>query len=267
MRMVLLMSMALAAAAAAIAEEPPAGMVLIPGGTFGMGMHGGEDNPLHEVTVSPFYLDKTEVTNAQYFAFCTETERSLPIFWEMERFRCGPDFPDHPVVGVSHYDAVAYAEWAGKRLPTEAEWEFAARGGLEGKKFPHGDEPDAEYINHKRAGNEGTLPVGSLLPNAYDLHDMSGNVREWVLDRYDPDYYLEGPTEDPQGPEKGRFRVIRGGGWFSGPVCNHIDRRNGLPSNFGDFNVGFRCARDIVVPVEDAEADDAGKAQRSGTAD
>jgi len=234
-----------AVALSAGAAEPPEGMVLIPGGPFAMGTHGGEDNPLHDVVVSTFYLDRTEVTNAQYQRFCEETGRGLPVFWGLERFRCGPDWPDHPIVGASHYDAVAYAAWAGKRLPTEAEWEFAARGGLVGKHFPNGDDADPLAVNHKGAGNDGTLPVGSLLPNAYGLHDMSGNVREWVLDRYDRSYYLDGPSTDPQGPETGKFRVIRGGGWYSGATCNHIDRRNALPSNFGDFNVGFRCARDI----------------------
>ncbi|MBU0742011.1 formylglycine-generating enzyme family protein [bacterium] len=238
------------AASLAAAAEPPEGMVLIPGGAYAMGMHDGEDNPLHEVAVSPFYMDRTEVTNAGYLAFCEETGRDLPVFWGMELFRCGPDYPDNPIVGVSHSDAIAYAEWAGKRLPTEAEWEFAARGGLVGKMFPNGDDADPLAVNHKGAGYEGTLPVGSLLPNGYGLHDMSGNVREWVLDRYDPDYYRECPAENPQGPEQGRFRVIRGGGWYSGAFCNHIDRRNGLPSNFGDFNVGFRCAKDVETAAD-----------------
>ncbi len=234
-----------AACAIATAADPPETMALIPGGEFAMGLHGGEDNPQHDVTVSPFYMDRTEVTNAQYLAFCEATERGLPIFWEMERFHCGPDYQNHPIVGVSHYDAVAYAEWVGKRLPTEAEWEFAARGGLVGKKFPNGDEVDRLEVNCKSAGYDGTLPVGTLLPNGYGLHDMSGNVRELVHDRYGRNYYQESPTDNPQGPEKGKFWVVRGGGWYSGASCNYIDRRNGIATNWGDFNVGFRCAQDI----------------------
>jgi len=227
------------------ASEPPDDSVLIPGGAFIMGTETEEgDNPAHEVTVDSFYLDRHEVTNAQYAVFCEDTDRGFPAFWSMDGFRSGPEFPDHPVVGVSWSDAKAYAEWCGKRLPTEAEWERAARGGRPGLKYAHGDEPDTAQANFARSGLKGPVPVGSYSANGYDLFDMTGNVTEWVLDRYDPDYYQTGPPRNPQGPEKGRFRVIRGGGWHTGPGCCSVYFRNGLPSNWLDWNVGFRCARD-----------------------
>ncbi len=251
MRFAIGLSILLAAAAAG--AEPPAGMALIEDGTFEMGIEGGKDNPLHEVTVSSFYMDRTEVTNGQWQDFCEANDRQLPVFWGIEKFRCGDAWPDHPVVGISHSAATAYAEWAGKRLPTEAEWEYAARGGLVAEVFPNGEEPDTLSINHKRAGHDGSLPVGSLNPNGYGLHDMAGNVREWVQDRYGRHYYVDGPAEDPQGPEAGMFRVVRGGGWFSGLMCCRVEGRVGLPGNFGDFNVGFRCARDVAESTEAVE--------------
>ena len=222
-------------------------LVLVPGGEFLMGHDGdGDYSPIHEVYLDSFYMDKYEVTNAQYFKFCEETERKLPEFWGMAEFHSGPEYPDHPVVGVSWSDAQAYAEWAGKRLPTEAEWEYAARGGLVGTDYPNGPELDSTMANYTIKGTvKGTVPVGSYPPNGYGLHDMAGNVVEWVADFYDGDYYKISPNRNPPGPEKGKFRVIRGGGWHSGPYCNRVYFRNGLRGSWLDFNVGFRCARDL----------------------
>lgn len=246
MRYLITLCLALfATTAAADLPAPPDDMVLIEGATYEMGREGGKDNPTHEVTVSSFYIDRYEVTNGQWKAFCEATKRKLPVFWGIDKFRCGDDWLDHPVVGVSHSGAESYAEWVGKRLPTEAEWEYAARGGLAGEMFPNGAEPDTLSINHKRSGHDGTLPVGSLNPNGYGLHDMCGNVREWVHDRYGRHYFVDGPAEDPQGPDVGRFHVVRGGGWYSGLMCNRVDGRNALASNWGDFAVGFRCAKDV----------------------
>lgn len=217
-------------------------LALIPGGEFSMGREGeGDNSPAHEVHIDSFYIDTHEVTNAQYYVFCRETGHTLPEFWGMEEFHCGPDFPDYPVVGVSWYDAQAYAQWIGKRLPTEAEWEYAARGGLEGKRFPHGDDLDSTLANF---ASKGTVPVGSYPPNGYGLYDMSGNVVEWVLDYYDKDYYKTSPSHNPSGPQDGKFCVIRGGGWHSGRSCNAVYHRNCLIPSWVDFNVGFRCARD-----------------------
>jgi len=219
-------------------------MVLLPGGEFSMGAQDGgvADNPVHKVYVDSFYMDKYEVTNAQYFSFCEETGRDLPEFWGMKEFHSGSNYPNHPVVGVSWRDAKAYAEWIDKRLPTEAEWEYAARGGLVGKDFPNGDDLDSSTGNFS---SKGTVPVGSYPPNGFGLHDMAGNVVEWVFDYYDKDYCRVSPYKNPAGPQEGRFRVIRGGGWHSGKGCNKVHFRNCLLGRWVDFNLGFRCAKDL----------------------
>jgi formylglycine-generating enzyme required for sulfatase activity len=220
-------------------------MVPIPAGEFLMGHEGtGDNSPAHRVRIRAFLMDRHEVTNAEYEAFCRATEHALPFFWERAGFRCGPGYPDHPVIGVSSIDARDYAKWRGKRLPTEAEWEYAARGGLEGMRYANGNTLDSSKVNFTRSNQGGTVEVGSYEPNGYGLHDMTGNVQEWVADRFDPEYYKSSPEADPQGPEKGRFRVIRGGGWYTGPGCMDVSLRYALPANWVDFNVGFRCARD-----------------------
>lgn len=220
-------------------------MILVPGGDFVMGSdNGGDHGPSHIVRLDTFYIDKYEVTNAQYHRFCLETGRSLPEFWDMDVFHCSMDHPDHPVTGVSWSDAVAYAEWCGKRLPTEAEWEYAARGGLSGRKYPNGDTLTTADANYTKSERGGTVPVGSYPANGFGIHDTAGNVTEWVADWYSADYYAVSPHANPKGPEKGKFRVIRGGGWHSGPSCNRVYFRNALPPNWLDFNVGFRCAKD-----------------------
>ncbi len=230
------------------ADQGPA-QVLVPGGDFVMGRKIAADDPAryvdnaaHTVRVDSFTLDKTEVTNAQYLRFCQATGRKLPFFWGMKEFRCGPDFPDHPVVGVTWADAEAYAEWRGMRLPTEAEWEYAARGGLAEKPFPNGDDLTAQDANFA-TGCKGTEKVGGCAPNGYGLHDMAGNVGEWVSDYYEKDYYAVSPGLNPQGPPSGKFKVVRGGGWFAGKSCNAVHARTALPVYWVDFNLGFRCAR------------------------
>jgi iron(II)-dependent oxidoreductase len=202
------------------------------------------DYTAHEVSVSDFYLDRYEVTNAEYKKFCDQTGHKLPEFWGMDAFRSGPDYPGHPVVGVTWADAAKYAEWAGKRLPTEAEWEYAARGGLVQKRFPYGDEMDASQANYNGT-NGHPVPVGSFPPNAYGLYDMAGNVVEWVSDFYEKDYYLNSPAMDPKGPETGKRRVIRGGGWRSGKMCNSCAFRQSLRTYWVDIGVGFRCAKNF----------------------
>jgi formylglycine-generating enzyme required for sulfatase activity len=228
------------------AAAPDTGMVLLPAGEFVMGREGqGDNSPAHKVRISAFHLDRCEVTNAQYEAFCKATGTDLPMFWGMDTFRSGPGYPNHPVVGVSWSDARDYARWCGKRLPTEAEWEYAARGGLAGMPYVTGNTLDSSKVNFTRSQQGGPVRVGSYAPNGYGLHDMAGNVLEWVADRYDTEYFKNSPPQDPPGPEKGRFRVIRGGGWHTGPGCMGVGYRNALPSNWLDFNVGFRCARDV----------------------
>lgn len=230
---------------AQVEDIEPTVMVLIPGGEFLMGHDSdGDHNPVHKVYIDSFYIDEHEVTNVQYLKYCDETESALPEFWNMGEFHCGPDFPNHPVVGVSWLEAKKYAEWAGKRLPTEAEWEYAARGGMAGKNYPNGDELDSTLASYTIEGKaKGTAPVGSFPPNGFGLFDMAGNVVEWVGDYYDGDYYNTSPDMNPQGPEEGKFRVIRGGGWHTGPYCNRVFFRNAIRENWRDINIGFRCAK------------------------
>ena len=206
-------------------------MVLIPAGTFVMGTEGtGDNSPPHAVRLDAFYVDRYEVTNAEYERFCRATGRDLPLFWGSDSLRSGPRYPDHPVVMVSWRDAHDYAAWHGKRLPTEAEWECAARGGLVGKTYVDGDELDPSQANFTKSGRRGPVAVGSYAPNGYGLYDMAGNVQEWVADRYGADYYRTSPAENPTGPEQGRLCVIRGGGWYTGPGC---------------MGVGYRIAGDL----------------------
>jgi len=244
---------ALVAAAGGEREIDPRGvqfgatseMILIPAGEFLMGSDtDGDHSPAHEIHLDSFYLDDHEVTNAEYFEFCRATKHRLPEFWGIEARRSGPNFPNHPVVGVSWQDASDYADWRGKRLPTEAEWEYAARGGLVGSNFPLGDTLSPEDANFEQSGSKRPVEVGTYAPNGLGFFDMSGNVFEWTADRYDAEYYAESQTANPQGPEAGRFRVIRGGGWHSGPFCNRVYYRNALPPNWVDFALGFRCAMD-----------------------
>ena len=224
-------------------------MVLIPAGEFVMGKDsekGYDFSPAHTVSVHSFYMDQHEVTNQNYLDFCKSSGYKYPEFWDTEIFRSGEAFLNYPVVGINWWDASKYAEWAGKRLPTEAEWEYAARGGLIEQEFPNGDQwskPDPEpehegWLNQIRA-------VQSLEPNGYHLFDMGGNVWEWVADRYSADCYQTSPGDNPMGLESGSDRVIRGGSWHSGSMCKKVYYRKGIPGSWCDFAVGFRCAKDV----------------------
>jgi sulfatase modifying factor 1 len=314
-------------------EPAPDGMVWIPGGEFWMGgprdmencddpnvcarcNFGPECYPLHKVTVSGFWMDRTEVTNEQFAEFVkatgyvtvaekAPTARDAPKWKPEERKpwsfvftpppasetvdlrnhmswwpRCygadwqHPEGPGssiagrakHPVVHVSWNDAMAYCQWSGKRLPTEAEWEFAARGGLDRKKYVWGDElrPGGKCLanywqgdfpreNTQEDGYYGTAPVGSFPPNGYGLHDMAGNVWEWCADYYAADYYYTSPRTNPRGPHS-EFdpsepdavkRVQRGGSFLCAEnYCQRYvigSRGKGEVTSSGN-NVGFRCA-------------------------
>ena len=224
-------------------------MVFIPAGEFAMGKdseEGYDFNPAHKVKVDSFYMDKCEVTNRDYLKFCLEAGYKLPEFWNTDIFKCGEKFLDYPVIGINWYDAKKYVEWAGKRLPTEAEWEYAARGGLVGKDFPNGNEWTKEKAEKDNSGWENLIePVGKYEPNGFGLYDMSGNVWEWVNDKYSADYYEVREINNPKGPEDGNHRGIRGGSWHSGLMCKKVYYRKGLPGNWCDFAVGFRCVKDI----------------------
>ncbi len=230
-----------------MSQDPGDEMALIPAGEFTMGRNTGTPSdwqPEHKVYVSSFFMDKYEVTNQQYYKFCIATKNPLPQFWGLNDFKSGPDFPDFPVVGVSFSDAEKYARWSGKRLPTEAEWEYAARGGLINKNYPFGDQIDSTKVNYGRK-YKGILKVRTFKPNDFGLYDITGNVWEWTSDFYSDDYYASSPAENPKGPERGRFKVIRGGSWHSGAMCVQTYYRNGLSPSWVDFAVGFRCVKDI----------------------
>jgi sulfatase modifying factor 1 len=222
-------------------------MVLIPAGEFTMGKNspGPTDwQPEHKVMIDAFYMDKFEVTNKQYYEFCIKTNYPLPEFWGISYFKCSLEYPDNPIIGISFIDAVRFAQWAGKRLPTEAEWEYAARGGLPASNFPWGNQVDSTFVNYGKKYKT-TLKVGTFKPNGYGLFDMSGNVWEWTSDNYGGDYYEHSPDQNPKGPDTGRFKVIRGGSWHSGAMCVQTYYRNGLPASWVDFAVGFRCVKSI----------------------
>jgi formylglycine-generating enzyme required for sulfatase activity len=239
-------------------------MALVPAGPFEMGSLNGDDDeqPVHTVMLDAFYMDQYEVTNGQY-AVCvdagvcdsvTDTTAYAASFTRGIYFG-NPEYDDYPVIYANWDEAQTYCEWREARLPTEAEWEKAARGGLEGKTYPWGDQSPlceigakngAKFDDDGGCNDTDTAQVGSYWANGYGLYDMVGNVWEWVSDFYDENYYAHSPTNNPSGPEDGSSPVIRGGTW--GNDAEHIrvsDRRFHDP-NSGSLSSGFRCARDVI---------------------
>lgn len=221
-------------------------MKLIPAGEFMMGSPEGEgydnEHPQHVVFLDAFYIDIYEVTNAQYKQFMDETGYKAPKYWDDPNFNA----PNQPVVGVSWNDAKAYAGWAGERLPTEAEWEKAAKGNLIGKDYPWGDTLTHDDANYDGTGGkdqwDGPAPVGSFTPNGYGLFDMAGNVWEWCADWYDKDYYSKSPKSNPTGPSSGSTRAIRSGSWDDNAADDlRVSCRISDDSDNADIYVGFRC--------------------------
>jgi hypothetical protein len=209
----------------------PPGMVYVAGGTFQMGSNSGGDDekPIHTVTVSSFFMDKTEVTQAEYRKVMGKNP---------SRFS-GCD--DCPVEKVSWHDANAYAQKVGKRLPSEAEWEYVARGGNKNKGYTYGGSNDLNAVGwYSNNSGSKTHPVAQKQPNELGLYDMSGNVWEWCSDWYSDSYYRSSPKNDPQGPNSGSSRVLRGGSWFSSvSLCRVADRFRGNPVD-GGLSSGFR---------------------------
>ncbi|MCH8046302.1 MAG: formylglycine-generating enzyme family protein [Planctomycetes bacterium] len=257
------------------------GMLLIPAGTFSMGSDFAADTaqqPAHEVSLRAFWMDEHAVTNSQFAEFVAETgyvttaEQAAGAWvfspasggWRLLAGACwrrpeGPgDEPagreQRPVVQVSWLDAAAYADWAGKRLPTEAEFEYAARGGLHDADYPWGrDElPDGTgQANYWRvSGDErprALLSVKSFSPNGFGLHDMTGHVWQWCGDWYAADYYTISPTENPPGARDGRRRVIRGGSWVGAEkeIAGYtVSLRTGKRPAACYHHIGFRCVKD-----------------------
>ena len=222
-------------------------MVHVPAGEFLMGSPPGgseaNEHPQHTVYVSEFWIDKTEVTNDQYQK-CVEARACLaPTACDYgEPTYSDSSKADHPVVCVSWQDARTYCEWAGRRLPTEAEWEKAARGTDE-RKYPWGNTWDASKANSGQAGPGDTTVVGSYPDGAspYGVLDMAGNVWEWCQDWYDEDYYANSPQRDPQGPSLGSGRVSRGGSWHLDARRVRAAFRGGYDPDGRNFLIGFRC--------------------------
>ncbi len=239
-------------------DMTPAGMVRIPAGSFMMGSNDGEsdEKPVHQVSVDEFYMDKYEMTVAQYQKFlAANSSQTKPDNWNEQLQNS-----NWPVVYVTWNDAVAYCEWLSRqrgkrvRLPTEAEWEYAARGGLSGKKYPWGDDISAAKANYDASGNRQLdwenakrylRDVGSYAANNYGLYDTAGNVWEWCSDWYSSDYYQASPSRNPKGPTSGTSRVLRGGSWDNYPHNLRCAYRNGDEPTFRYNSVGVRCAQDV----------------------
>jgi serine/threonine-protein kinase len=225
-------------------------MVYVPEGIFSMGTNHNPDIPIHKVTLDAYWIDQTEVTNAMY-ALCVQVTDCQPPsnYSSMTRssYYGDPQYADYPVIYVNWTAADAYCAWAGARLPTEAEWEKAARG-TDARKYPWGNSPPScSLLNFwsktgKCVGD--TKAVGSYPSGAspYGVLDMAGNVKEWVNDWYSESYYRESPERNPQGLASGTDRVVRGGAWRWGVV--ESDRGDWDNPDDRTFDLGFRCARD-----------------------
>ena len=228
-----------------------------PAGSFQMGCVPDDEEcypreePRHTVRISrPFWIGRTEVPVQAYERFVAAAGREMPP--EPQGL---PDFNDgwmkksHPMVKVTWDEARAYCAWAGGRLPTEAEWEYAARGGEDGLKYPWGNERSHEEANYWLSGGrdiwKNTAPVGSFAANGFGLYDMAGNVYEWIADWYDEEYYQRSPGVDPPGPNRGRQRIVRGGAGFINPAVLRISTRLENPPDARRLGVGFRCVMDV----------------------
>ena len=230
-------------------------IVSIPAGRFLMGSEAGQDceRPIHRVWIDAFLLGATQVTNARYAPFLHATGALPPPFWEDPNF----SHPQQPVVGVSWHDAARYCEWltvqTGRsfRLPTEAEWELAARGGLEQKQFPWGDSRPQLLPNYAVRWRNGPEPVAQYAPTAFGLYDIGDNVHEWCSDWYDPNYYTASPERNPRGPERSPMKPARkssrGGSWRHHIKVARCSARSSIPPEFHYADYGFRVACDLGV--------------------
>lgn len=219
-------------------------MVSIPAGEFTMGSDEADippkESPAHTVYLDAFYIDKYEVTNTQYRA-CVEAGGCLQL--RKKDYYDNPDLADHPVINVTIDWARRYCKWAGKRLPTEAEWEKAARG-IDERTYPWGEGIDCDHAQYQDCGGQ-TVPVGSYPTGVspYGVHDMAGNVWEWTSDRFQEDYYQVSPERNPKGGERGNEWVFRGGSWSEEGSLLRSTYRTWYNPDAQYYNLGFRCVR------------------------
>jgi serine/threonine-protein kinase len=231
-------------------------MVLVAAGEFQMGGVKGDLNaepdekPSRSVDLGAFYIDKFEITNALY-RVCVDVGSCKPPVqndsYTRRKYYGNPDFDQYPVVYVDWNRANAYCEWRGSRLPTEAEWEKAARG-TDARIFPwEGKDTACQTVNYRECFN-GTTKVGSLENgrSPYGAYDMAGNVWEWVQDWYSESYYQNSLPIDPFGPDSGQAKVLRGGSWSSGEDDIRTSQRRRYPPRISNFDLGFRCAQDAI---------------------
>ena len=262
-------------------DKDRAKMSLIPSGIFDMGTTESEvselvkkfaeykaekawfvsEVPRHTVEIEAFYMDKAEVTNAQYEVFINQTGYRTPQYWFDDNYNS----PNLPVVGVSWYDAMQYASWSEKRLPTEAEWEYAARGGMINQVYPWGNEITPLMANYgEKVGNATT--AGTYPANDYGLYDLAGNVWEWCLDSYKAEFYRTSPRKNPFAGgdlvfliqnfsqiDKQQVRVIRGGSWQSNPGPLRVASRGNYFPSFTLRNCGFRCVKPVNEIIENSQ--------------
>ncbi len=240
-------------------------MILIPAGFFLMGTSDADmlemesqfdwkrewftdEKPQHRVYLDAYYVDEMPVTNSEYKKFLDAgAKRPVPANWDKRyrSYKIGEDL--HPVTCVSWDDANAYAESMGKRLPTEAEWEKAARG-TDGRWFPWGNRLDIARFNSVESNIRGTTPVhkyASRGASPFGVMDLVGNVSEWCADWYDANYYSASPERDPQGPEAGDWHVLRGGAWDAAPDLARCASRDYIVPEIGYATVGFRCVASV----------------------
>jgi formylglycine-generating enzyme required for sulfatase activity len=240
------------AGATRLSEEDDAAMVFVASGWFVMGsteddaQADDDEHPQHDVMLDGFWIDRTEVTNGQYKQCEAAGACTAPYptsSYSRAAYYRHPRYANFPVVNVTWQDAADYCEWAGKRLPTEAEWEKAARG-VDERLYPWGNSPPNDTLANY-GGNEGdTEEVGSYPEGAspYGVLEMAGNVWEWVADPYDVKYYQASPSHNPAGPGSGEERVVRGGSWLLGQRRIRAAYRKSHRPDFRDGTTGFRCA-------------------------
>jgi sulfatase modifying factor 1 len=228
-------------------------LVPIPAAWFLMGSASGQDceRPIHRVWIDAFLLASTQVTNAEYALFLNSTESDPPPFWYDQNF----NHPQQPVTGVSWFDADRYCHWLASqtgrayRLPTEAEWEHAARGNLEQNDFPWGNQLPQSLPDYATRWLTGPEPVARYAPNAFGLYNICDNVHEWCSDWYDPNFYAVSPDRNPRGPELrlgiGQRKASRGGSWRHHVKVSRCSARSSIPPDFHYADYGFRIACDL----------------------